>query len=148
MYAALKFLHLAAAIFWIGGMAFMMLALRPALAEHLAPPQRLPLAAGVLRRFFVVVWIAIAALLATGAAMLGDLGMRAAPPGVHAMLAIGVVMTLLFAHIFFSPWKRMRPAVAAQDWPEAGRRLGQIVLLAKINLSLGWIAIAAVVLWR
>ncbi len=32
------FLHLAAAIFWIGGMAFMVMALRPCMAEHLAPP--------------------------------------------------------------------------------------------------------------
>lgn len=147
MYAALKFLHLAAAVFWIGGMAFMMLALRPALAE-LEPPRRLPLTGGVLRRFFVVVWISIGVLLATGLAMLGEIGMRSAPPGVHAMLAIGVVMALLFAHLYFAPWRRMRTALAAGDLPEAGRRLGQVVLLAKINLGLGWLAIAAVMLWR
>lgn len=148
MYAFLKFLHLAAAVFWIGGMAFMMLALRPALAEHLQPPARLPLAAGVLRRFFVVVWISIAVLLATGLPMLLEVGMRAAPPGFHAMLGIGLVMTLVFAHIWFAPWKRLRQAVGAQDWPEGGKRLGQIVLLAKVNLGLGWLAIAAVMLWK
>ena len=32
------FLHLAAATFWMGGMAFMVLALRPSMAEQLALP--------------------------------------------------------------------------------------------------------------
>jgi hypothetical protein len=38
--------------------------------------------------------------------------------------------------------------VASADWPEGGRRAAQITLLAKINLGLGWLAIAAVMLWR
>jgi hypothetical protein len=42
----------------------------------------------------------------------------------------------------------VRRAVDAQDWPEAGKRLNQIALLVKINLGLGWLAIAAVLLWR
>ena len=37
------FFHLAAAIFWMGGMAFMVLSLRPAVAAQLQPPQRLAL---------------------------------------------------------------------------------------------------------
>ena len=55
MHQLLILLHLAAAIFWIGGMAFMVMALRPAMTELLAPPQRLPLMVAVLSRFFVVV---------------------------------------------------------------------------------------------
>jgi uncharacterized membrane protein len=146
MYPLIKLLHLAAAIFWIGGMAFMMLALRPAVAAQLQPPVRLPLMADVLRRFFVVVWTSIAVLLPTGLYMLFSTGMKGAPVGWHLMLGIGLVMTLLFGHIYFSPWRRMRTAVAAADWPEAGKRLGQITLLAKVNLGLGWLAIAAVLL--
>ena len=70
MTALMKFLHIAAAIVWLGGICFMLFSLRPAAAEQLAPPQRLPLIADVLRRFFMLVWLAVAILLVTGLAML------------------------------------------------------------------------------
>ena len=142
------FLHLAAAIFWMGGMAFMVLALRPAMADQLAPAQRLPLMTGVLQRFFRVVVASIVVLLATGALMLQETGIAKAPPGWHAMLGLGVLMVLVFGHIFFSPYRRLQRAVASADWAEGGRRAAQIALLVKINLGLGWLAIAAVILWR
>ena len=142
------FLHLAAAIFWMGGMAFMLLALRGPVSEQLQPPVRLPLLAAILKRFFTVVGVSIAVLLATGLALLMAAGMKNAPPGWHAMAGLGVLMMLIFGHLYFSPWRRMKAAVAAADWPEAGKRMGQITLMAKINLGLGWLAIAAVMLWR
>ncbi len=142
------FLHLAAAIFWIGGMAFMVMALRPSMAEHLAPPQRLPLMAAVMKRFFAVVAASIAVLLATGFYLLLAVGMAKAPPGWHAMLGLGLVMMLVFGHIFFSPYRKLQRAVASADWAEGGRRATQIATLVKINLGLGWLAIAAVMLWR
>ena len=144
----LVFLHLAAAIFWMGGMAFMVLALRPVLHEQLQPPQRLPLITGVLQRFFVVVAVSIAVLLATGVWLLLQVEPRMAPPGWHAMATLGVVMVLVFGHIWFSPYRKLRAAVAAGNWPEGGKRAGQVTLLAKVNLGIGWIAIAAVMLWR
>lgn len=148
MQQLILFFHLAAAIFWMGGMAFMVMAVRPVLADQLAPPQRLPVIAAVLRRFFAVVAASIAVLLATGLTMLLQSGMAKAPPGWHAMLGLGLVMMLVFGHIFFSPYRRLKLAVAAADWPEGGRRAGQIAMLVKINLGLGWLAIAAVMLWR
>jgi len=144
----LKFLHLAAAILWVGGMAFVMVALRSPVNAQLAPAVRLPLMAAVLGRFFILVWACIAVLLATGLPPLLAVGMKAAPLGWHLMLGIGLLMMLVFAHIWFAPFRRLRQAVAAADWPEGGRRIGQIVLLAKLNLGLAWIAIAAVVLLR
>ncbi len=140
------FFHLAAAIFWMGGMAFMVLALRPPAHAVLQPPDRLKLMAGVLSRFFVVVAASIAVLLASGVWLM--LGVAQAPAGWHAMAGIGVLMMLIFGHIVFAPYRRLRAAVAAGDWPEGGRRMGQITLLAKVNLGLGWVAIAAVLLWR
>lgn len=145
---AMLFLHLAAAIFWMGGMAFMVMAVRPALHEQLQPPQRLPLAVAVLRRFFVVVMASIAVLLATGTWLLLQVPGAQAPRGWHAMAGLGILMMLVFAHIFFAPWRRLRAAVTAQDWPEGGRRMNQVALLVKVNLALGWLAIAAVMLWR
>ncbi|MFC5497157.1 DUF4149 domain-containing protein [Caenimonas terrae] len=148
MQPLILFFHLAAAIFWIGGMAFMVLALRPALAQQLGPSQRLPLMVAVLKRFFLVVIASIGVLLVTGTALLAQAGMAKAPPGWHAMLGIGLLMMLLFGHIYFSPYRKLISAVAAADWAEGGRRAGQIALLVKINLGLGWLAIAAVMLWR
>jgi uncharacterized membrane protein len=144
----LVFLHLAAAIFWMGGMAFVVLALRPALAAQLAPPQRLPLMIDVLRRFFVVVMASIVVLLATGVPLLLQAPAGEVPRGWHVMAGLGVVMMLVFGHIWFAPWRRAQRAVAAQDWPEGGKRLNQVALLVKINPGLGWLAIAAVLLWR
>lgn len=144
----LLFLHLAAAIFWMGGMAFVVLALRPALHAQLQPPQRLPLMVQVLRRFFVVVMASIAVLLATGVPLLMQVPGAQAPRGWHAMAGLGLLMVLVFGHIFFSPWKRMQRTVAAQEWPEGGKRAGQIAMLVKVNLAIGWLAIAAVLFWR
>lgn len=148
MQSLLVFLHLAAAIFWIGGMAFVVLALRPVVAAQLAPPQRLPLMIGVLRRFFAVVIASIVVLLATGVPMLLQAAPGETPRGWHAMAGLGVLMMLVFGHIYFSPWRRVQRAVAAQDWPEGGKRLNQLAWLVKFNLGLGWLAIAAVVLWH
>jgi uncharacterized membrane protein len=48
MYVWLKFFHLGAGVIWLGGMALVILALRPVAIERLAPPDRLPLMTAVL----------------------------------------------------------------------------------------------------
>ena len=144
MPALMKFLHIAAAIAWLGGVSFMLLALRPAATALLAPPQRLPLIAQVLSRFFVLVWASIAILLVTGLVMLLNVGMKNAPLGWHVMLGIGLLMFALFGHLYFGPFRRLKLAVAAANWPDGGKRVGQIATLATVNLTLGAIAIAAV----
>ncbi|TFZ05000.1 CopD family protein [Ramlibacter rhizophilus] len=148
MHQLLLFFHLAGAIFWMGGMGFMLLALRPAAAATLQPPERVRLLSDALRRFFVVVGVAIGVLLLTGGLLMAAAGGRGLPPGWHAMAGIGVLMMLLFAHIVAAPYRRLRAAVAASQWPEGARRLGQIALFVRINFALGWVAIAAVVFWR
>jgi len=143
----MNFLHVSAAIVWLGGVSFMLFALRPA-AMDLPPPQRLPLMALVLKRFFRLVWVCIGLLLATGLVMLLSVGMKQAPVGWHLMLGIGLLMFAVFGHLYFGPFRRLRAAVEAADWPLAGQKLGQIAKLAQLNLVLGALAIAAVALWR
>ncbi len=143
----MNFLHVSAAIVWMGGVSFMLFALRPA-AMDLPPPQRLPLMAQVLMRFFRLVWLCIGLLLATGLVMLLGVGMKQAPVGWHLMLGIGLLMFAVFGHLYFGPFRRLRAAVEAADWPLAGQKLGQIAKLAQLNLVLGALAIAAVALWR
>lgn len=148
MLLLLKLLHLAAAIVWMGGMAFMLWALRPVVAGQLAPPVRLALMAGVLARFFIAVWASIAVLLASGSVMLTSVGMSHAPPGWHAMLGLGVAMMLIFGHLFFGPFRRLRVAATAGDWPRAGQAMTSMQPLVMANFALGWVAIAAVILWQ
>jgi uncharacterized membrane protein len=140
-------LHLVSVVVWVGGMFFAYMALRPVAASVLEPPQRLTLWAGVFGKFFPWVWASVALILATGLHMLMALG-AAAPHYALAMLALGVVMMLIFAHVFFAPYKKLKRAVAAQDWKAGGGALGQIRMLIGINLSLGLLTIAVVFLGR
>lgn len=64
--AAVHWLHLMAAVVWIGGMVFIAGVLNPLLRERLAPEIRLPLLREAGRRFLWVEWGAFAVLLATG----------------------------------------------------------------------------------
>jgi uncharacterized membrane protein len=139
--------HLAAAILWMGGMGFLLLALRAPLTQQLQPPARLQLAGAVMQRFLVIAAASVSVLLASGGYLLMA-APRGAPPGWHAMAGIGLLMALIFGHLYFGPWRRMKASLAASDWPEAGRRMGQLTTLARINFLLGWLAIAAVLLWR
>ena len=139
-----KFLHLSGAIVWLGGMAFMLWALRPVATAQLQPPARLPLLAGVLTRFFLVAWISVGLLALTGATMLGSVGMKNAPVGWHLMMGIGLLMFAIFGHLYFGPFSRMKKAVAQADWPQAGKQVARIHPLVVLNFALGWLAIAAV----
>jgi len=146
MYSTAQFQHLAAAIVWLGGMAFMLLALRPSLPTLDTPAQRLPLLAAVLRRFFALVWVAIGVLLLSGFYMFGHAGAQAAPLGWHLMTGIGVLMMLIFGHLYFALYRKLQAGVAAADWPAAGRRANLIAKLVLVNFVLGWLAVAAVTL--
>ena len=68
-------------------------------------------------------------------------GMAGVRPYIHLMLTIGVVMMLIFAHLYFAPFKRLKLAVQNQDWTEGGKRLGQIRKIVGLNLSLGLIVV-------
>lgn len=148
MYEWIKFFHLAAGVVWLGGMALVLLALRPAAMRSLEPAHRLPLMAAVLARFFTMVWISIAVLLGSGLWMMLGADMKLAPRGWHVMSGVGTLMCLIFAHLWFAPYRRLKAAVAANDLAAAGRALGQIHPLVIVNFTLGWLAVGAVQVWR
>jgi uncharacterized membrane protein len=142
------FLHVLSVVIWVGGMFFAYMALRPVAASVLEPPQRLTLWAGVFDRFFPWVWTAVVLILLTGLHMLMLLGGVDAPRYVATMFAMGVVMMLIFAHVFFAPYKKLKRAVAGQDWKAGGAALGQIRMLIGLNLSIGLVTIAVALLGR
>lgn len=136
-------LHLCAAIIWLGGMVFAHFCLRPAVAL-LEPPQRLRLMAATLTRFFVIVIPAIVLLLATGGYLyMGREGL-AAPIGVHIMVGIGIAMCLIFGHLFFGSFRRLKAAVSTATWSTAATQLGKIRMLVLTNMVLGFAAVIAV----
>lgn len=163
-YAFLLFLHVLAVTVWVGGMFVMHFAVRPGAVEQLAPPQRVPLLAAILRRFFLWVSVSILVLLgsgllmfvgmgmAAGAASMGENtfleGMRMAHPSVHAMFFTGIVMIAVFIYVRLSAFARLQRAVAAQDWPQAAEMLEQIRLLVATNLVLGIVTIGTATVGR
>jgi uncharacterized membrane protein len=136
-------LHVLAAVVWVGGMFFAHQVLRPS-AAPLDPALRLPLWERVFSRFFPRVWITILLLLVTGYGMVfyGFGGFAGVGRHVHLMQGIGIVMILIFAHLFFAPWKRFRGALGAGDLAAAGRNLDQIRVLVSVNLVLGLVVVA------
>jgi uncharacterized membrane protein len=148
MYELIKFSHLAAGIIWMGGMALMIWALRPVAIAQLEPAQRLPLLGGVLSRFFKMVAACVLVLLASGGIMLMGVDMALAPKGWHVMIGLGSLMCLIFGHLFFGPFSKMKAALSAGDLGAAAPQLAKIHPLVLLNFYLGWLAIGAVVIWR
>ena len=142
------FLHLLGVVVWVGGMFFAYMALRPVAASVLEPPLRLTLWAGVFGKFFPWVWVSVVLILLSGLHMLMVLGGLAAPLYALAMLGLGLVMMLIYVVVFFSPYQKLKRAVAEQNWKAGGAALGQIRQLIGVNLSLGLITIAVVFVGR
>ena len=156
MYDYAKILHLIAGIVWMGGMTFMLLALRPAALASLDAQPRALLMAEVWRRFYALVLLAIILLFATGthmytttfrAAKLAT-GQGSVPLGWNVMLVLGLSMMLIFGHIYFAGFKKYRRAVAAGEWPVAAKAAGLMHTMTLVNFTLGWLAILAVRLVR
>jgi uncharacterized membrane protein len=138
-----ELLHLLGVVVWVGGMFFAYLALRPAAAEVLEPPARLRLWNATFARFFPWVWVSVGLVLASGLWMIHLMG-GLANLGLYAwaMFGIGVLMMLIFGHVFFAPYRRLARAVAAEDWKAGGAALAQIRMMVGVNLSLGLLNIA------
>ena len=140
------FLHVISDVIWVGGMFFAYVCVRPAAVEALEPPQRLKLWTGIFRRFFPWVWGAVVLILLTGFVIMGELA--AVPVYVIVMALIGVVMSMIFMHVYFAPFGRLKRAVAAEDWKAGGAALNQIRILVGANLVLGLANIAVAMLGR
>lgn len=139
-------LHALAAVIWVGGMFFAYMALRPA-AAALSLAERLPLWSGVLGRFFLWAWIAVAVLLISGYSMLFSYygGFAGAASYIHIMHGLGWLMFLIFGHVFVVPWRRLRAALNVGTLDEAARQLNQIRRLVGLNLILGLIVVVVAV---
>ena len=156
MYNYAKLLHLIAGVVWMGGMTFMLFALRPATMATMEAQPRAVLMEEVFRRFYLWVMVAIVVLFTTGthlytstfrAAKMAT-GAGSVPLGWNVMLVLGLAMMLVFGHIYFAGFKKYKRAVAGADWPLAAKAGGLIHTMTLVNFALGWLAILAVRLLR
>ena len=129
-------------------MAFAHFALRPALAQTLEPPQRLKLLVTILQRFLATVTLAVVLIIVSGGYLMVQMGGFAAGPAVHAMLAMGVVMIVIFGYIRLRSYPALHSAVQAGRWPDAAASAGTIRHLVAVNLVLGIVVIIVAVLGR
>ena len=132
-------LHVIFAVIWVGGMFFAYMALRPVAASLLEPGVRLTLWARSLSRFFIWVWLAIIIIPVTGYWMIFSFynGFAGVAGYVHIMQLSGIIMILLFLHVFFAPFKRLRKALHEENYQQGAKNLAQIRRFVGINLLLG-----------
>jgi uncharacterized membrane protein len=136
-----RWLHVLGVVVWVGGMFFAHMALRPSV-QALAPPQRLPLLAATLTRFVAWAGAAVASILVSGIVLIRMLGgMAVVSASVHAMVALGAVMFLIYGYLALSPLQRLRAGVAAGEWASAGAAMGRVRQLVALNLVLGLITL-------
>ncbi|WP_167383652.1 CopD family protein [Bordetella genomosp. 12] len=153
VYNVVKLLHVLAIIFWLGGMAYTLFFVRPALA-CLPPPERLRTLRGLLARFLGALLAAILIALASGAWMLAEVASQVhatggdlrIPPGWHVMAGLGVVMTAIYFYVRYALFARLSAAVDRGDWPAGARAAAQVRACVAVNLVLGVLIVAAVLL--
>ena len=153
---ALVWLHLLAAVAWIGGMVFLSLVLVPVVRHESFRAQRGPLIRAAALRFRLVVWAAVGALLATGPLLIMHRGWSLADPGgwptalVVKLTLVAILLALTAVHDWFigprvgrilmmpetSRSRDERLLVAGSSWlPRLSLLLAAAVLLAAVTLA-------------
>ena len=125
--------HLLGMAAWLGGIATLLLVLRPSLSLLDTTP-RMNVHLQTLRRLLRLVWHVMPIVLVTGWAMLvgKEGGFAHAPWYVNAMQGLAILMAAVFLWIFFGPYKRLRRAIRPQQ-----THLDEVRSLLTTNLALG-----------
>jgi uncharacterized membrane protein len=138
-------IHLLSVVLWVGGMAFLLLTLRPSLGV-IDPKARLALQGAVFRRFFRTIWQVMPLAIASGLLLLIlSYSHQALPWEVMVMQTGGVLMAAIFIGTVLVPNKRFQAKLAAgtataEDvapirrliWLSLG--LGAVILICVANL--------------
>ncbi len=142
-------LHILAALIWVGGLFFILMILRPA-SIRVEPSQRFRLFDKVFSRYFPWVWAAIAVLLITGYWMLYARlgGFSEAGLHVHVMQGLGIVMMLIFGHLYYAPYKHFRTAVGEANWAKTNYQANRMRRALRWNLLLGLVVFIVAVTGR
>lgn len=136
-------LHLLAAVLWVGGMFFAHVMVRPA-ANRLPMPKKVFFWYRVIRRFFLLVGVAVVTLPVSGYWMVFTGGVSGWEPRILLMQGLGWVMIGIYLHALVNPFRRMQGMLRERLFPEAGLYLLRIRRLMTINLTLGLLLVMAV----
>lgn len=130
--------HLLCAAAWVGGMAALHLAVRPAVQQSLdTPALRLRLMTAVLERFVPGIGLAVLLLWASGLGLISLRGSTTLPIPVLLMVGTAVVMSAVYADIAARHLPRLRAAVGLGLWPAAAEALAAVHRRVLLNLLLG-----------
>ena len=137
-------LHILAAVIWIGGMLFLSLVAVPVLRRIDAPLLRRDLFRAMAQRFRRLVWICIAVLIPTGIGNVLSYGNRAAGSPYMTVLHIklGLVAFLILMGLLhdFVIGPRAARAMSRDGLPPTGADLLMVTLapwIGRFNLLLG-----------
>lgn len=135
-------LHVLSVVIWVGGMFFAHMILRPAAVSQLEPPLRLNLWRHVFNRFFPLVWAIIVLVPVTGILLMKPfVNAGNMPVYLHIMTLLGVIMIMIFLHVYFAPFRRLKQRLDENDIPGAAKKLNQIRFLVGTNTVIGFLTI-------
>lgn len=139
------FLHVLAAILWVGGMLFLTLVIAPFLGTIDDEAKRAELYQAVGARYRFWGWVAIAVLVVTGAlnlylmgaspAVLLDLSFLSTPYGLKLGLKVGLVIIVVAVSVLHDFWLGPR-ARHSKSFTFATRWLGRLNLLLVLMIVL------------
>ncbi|MEJ1958253.1 MAG: hypothetical protein WDM70_01355 [Nitrosomonadales bacterium] len=75
-------------------------------------------------------------------------GMAVMPLFIHLMLTSGIVMILIFGHVYFGCYRRFKRLVEENEWQQAAAVLATIRKLIAVNLVLGLLTVAVAIIGR
>lgn len=138
----IDFLHLLAAVTWVGGMIYIELVLTPSL-KAIDPPQRGKLLGAVAKRFAFFAWGSIIVLFVTGISepefrTFFDLSSRGVILTVKYVLFLVMILIGLFITFAIVPkMERLAPKPGEKPSPDFPKVQKQLATLAFINMILG-----------
>ncbi len=156
-------IHVVAAIIWLGGMFFISLVLVPSLRKLEPPIKRTEILSATARRFSLVSWAAILALLITGVINSVNRGVTvhqissgtffSSPFGIILTIKVFLVLVMVLIsaiHDFILGPKLIKLSKLERPSPDSTRSLGKkrkvVSWLARINAFIGIIVVACAVM--
>lgn len=138
-------IHTMSAVVWVGGVFFMVMIMKWAV-HVLEPKDRVAVMTRVFDRFFFWVWVSVILILVTGFYIIFALygGFKGLGMHIHIMLTIGLLMTFIYAYIYFVPFQKLKKLKEAGDIPAAVKQVHSIRDIGMVQLVLGTLLIVLV----
>ncbi len=138
-------IHLVAAMFWIGGMLFFVLVFIPSLQEDLSNTQKTALISRVGKRFRTSGWIALGILFGTGLLSLYHRGLSLADYGKPLWIKLALVFLMVSLSFLHDMVLGPRSIRISQTTTGSHRLRIMVRWMARFNLIVGLLVVLAAV---